>query len=540
MKKFKTKVRMKTMGTAFLALLLMGLPFGSYAYQPDAPYLVSQKKNQTNWAAEDKQIDQKLAALEQRFGKKPNIIFILADDVGWGEMGWQGGGKHRGTPTQELDKLAFEGMRFWSAYAEPSCTPSRIAINTGRHPVRTGLLSVLWPGQEEGLSPNEVTIAEVLSKSGYHTAMWGKWHLGELPEQAPEIQGYDYAYYGLYNGAPDAWPESASLFDQPTPFKSPFYDFPGVEKYKEMTGIDLNPAGYVGRKGQERKPIEGPAGKLGINRQDAFEKESIRQILEYVTEKKSSDKPFFIYWATYTQQIHGSPDYQNAPYVDRANAQASEMAQHNAQIRQLLDTLKQEGIAENTLVVWWSDNGPMYAFWPTSGYSWLRGAKGDVLEGGVRVPAMAWWPGMIEPNQDPTDIIHLVDLYTTAARIGGAMEYMPSDRVIDGIDQTSLLLLGEDHSRRNYMFHYSGGQLGAVRFQDFKIHILPGGHGGLPNMEFYNVRRDPGEKHGEFYPGLFVVTPLQNQIKNHMMMIKKFPHRVSEHVPKGAEVTAHD
>ncbi len=152
--------------------------------------------------------------------------------------------------------MAYGGMRFWSAYAEPSCTPSRIAINTGRHPVRTGLLSVLWPGQTEGLSPEEVTIAEVLSKTGYHTAMWGKWHVGELPEQAPENQGYDYAYYGLYNGAPDVWPESATLFDKPTPFKSPFYDFPGNEKYKEMTGIDLDgPAGDVGHKGKGRKPI---------------------------------------------------------------------------------------------------------------------------------------------------------------------------------------------------------------------------------------------------------------------------------------------
>ena len=522
------------------AIFMIALPIHLSAAQFDAAYYVLAKKNEAKWAEEDKQIDQKLAALKKKFGRRPNIIYILSDDVGWGELGWQGGGKHRGAPTPTLDQIAFEGMRFWSAYAEPSCTPSRIAINTGRHPVRTGLLSVLWPGQTEGLSPEEVTVAEVLSKAGYHTAMWGKWHLGELPEQAPENQGYDYAYYGLFNGAPDAWPEGAALFDQPTPFKSPFYDFPGVEKYKEMTGIDLSIGGYTGRKGKGRRPIEGPAGKLSVERQDAFEKESIRPILDYVGEKAKSDKPFFIYWPTYTQQMTGAQDYQNAPHVDRANAQASMMAQHNVHVRALLDKLREEGIAENTLVVWWSDNGPMYAFWPTAGYSWLQGAKGDVSEGGVRVPAMAWWPGMIEPNQDPVDIVHLVDLYTTAARIGGAMRRVPSDRVTDGIDQTALLLLGEDHSRRNYMFHYSGGQVGAVRYDDFKIHILPGGHGGLPNMEFYNVRRDPGEKRGEMYPGLFAVTPLQNHLKSHMMMIRRFPHRVSETMPKGAEVTAHD
>jgi arylsulfatase len=211
-------------------LLLLGLllciAVGSViAYQPDAPYLSYKERKGADWAEQDKQIDAKLAALEEKFGKKPNIIYILTDDIGWGELGWQGGGKHRGTPTPALDTMAKEGMRFWSAYAEPSCTPTRIAINTGRHPVRTGLLTVLWPGQTEGLSPNEVTGAELLSDAGYHTAMWGKWHLGEEPKHCPTNQGYDYAYYGLFNGAPDAWQDSKEMYDSPSPVKASFYDF---------------------------------------------------------------------------------------------------------------------------------------------------------------------------------------------------------------------------------------------------------------------------------------------------------------------------
>lgn len=535
------KTRQLYLVTALSATVAFASPTNSYAYQPDAPFLDQQKKHQKEWADEDKAIDKKLAALEKRFGKKPNIIYILTDDVGWGELGWQGGGKHRGTPTPTLDKMAYEGMRFWSAYAEPSCTPTRIAINTGRHPVRTGLLTVLWPGQEEGLSTKEVTIAEVLSNAGYHTAMWGKWHLGELEEHAPENQGYDYAYYGLFNGAPDAWPGAAEFYvnNMPQSTRPSFYDYPGNEAYKEMTGIDLSVAGYIGEKGKSRKPIPAEAGKLGLKRQEAFENESIKQITGYVKDKAKSDKPFFIYWASYALQIHGSEQFKDAPHVDRANAQASFMVLHNKHVNQLLDTLKQEGIAENTLVVWWSDNGPMYAFWPTSGYSWLRGAKGDILEGGVRVPGMAWWPGMIEPDQDPVDIIHVTDLFTTAARIGGAMKNVPRDRVTDGIDQTALLLNGEGHGRRNYMFHYSGDHLGAVRYEDFKIHLKTA-HGGLPGIDFYNVMRDPGEKYGALYPGLFAVAPLQNHIKHHMMLIRKYPHRQSETMPKGAEITPHD
>ena len=136
-----TENYMKILVTLPMALTVAGaLTDRANAQQHDAPFYAYQQHNRDAWAAADRQVDQKLAALRQQFGKRPNIIYILTDDIGWGELGWQGGGKHRGTPTPSLDRMAHEGMRFWSAYAEPSCTPSRIAINTGRHPVRTGLL----------------------------------------------------------------------------------------------------------------------------------------------------------------------------------------------------------------------------------------------------------------------------------------------------------------------------------------------------------------------------------------------------------------
>ncbi len=511
---------------ALLAACILGVCWAGSAFgqQFDAPYYDLLARNKDKWAAEDEQIDAKLAALRERFGKRPNIIFILTDDIGWGELGWQGGGKHRGTPTPTLDKLARGGMRFWSAYAEPSCTPSRIAINTGRHPVRTGLLSVLWPGQPEGLSPDELTVAELLSDAGYHTAMWGKWHLGDHEAHGPTNQGYDYAYYGLFNGAPDVWQASRDLYDKPTPFKAPFMDFPGADRYEELTGINLDVAGYVAEKGKGRKPIEGPAGKLGIERQEHFENASNEQMIRWIKEKNQTDEPFFIYWASYALQVTGAQSHQDDPQVDRRNAQASMMALHNEHLARLVKTLEDEGIAENTLIMWSSDNGPMYAFYPTSGYTLLRGSKGDTLEGGVRVPAQAYWPGMIAPDQDPTDMIHLTDFFTTAARIAGATDKIPNDRITDGIDQTALLLLGEGHGRRNYMMHYSGAHLAAFRHEDFKVHIKPS-HGGLPGMEFYNVRRDPGEKYGALYQGLFAVTPIQRFLQSHRAMIEKFPHR---------------
>ena len=132
---------------------------------------------------------------------------------------------------------------------------------------------------------------------------------------------------------------------------------------------------------------------------------------------------------------------------------------------------------------------------------------------------------MIEPDQDPVDILHITDLFTTAARLAGALDNIPNDRVTDGVDQTALFLLGEGHGRRNYMMHYSGPQLESFRHEDFKIRLTGRNKGGIPEMEFYNVRRDPGEKYGAFYAGLFGITPMQRFLESHMAMIKKFPHR---------------
>lgn len=190
----------------FLSLVTaVGLVSISFAAQFDAPYDELKKKHGTEWAKEDKAIDTKLAALKEKFGKKPNIIYILTDDIGYGELGVQGGGAMRGMPTPNIDRMAHEGMLLNGFYSEPSCTPTRVALMTGRHPVRTGLTDVIFPGNPAGLAPEEVTVAELLSEAGYATAMYGKWHLGEGEETWPHSQGFDETLFGLYNAAPWAW-----------------------------------------------------------------------------------------------------------------------------------------------------------------------------------------------------------------------------------------------------------------------------------------------------------------------------------------------
>ncbi len=505
---------------SFMAAALI-VPFLGQAIQQDGPYYIWEKAHRKELDADEKSVSEKLVELEKKHGKKPNIIYILADDVGWGELGCYGGGKVRGTPTPVLDQMASEGMKMLSSYSEPSCTPSRIAIMTGRHPFRTGVSGVYWPGNETGLPTEEVMIPQLLSEAGYDTAMWGKWHLGEAEKYAPEKRGFDYALYTVFNGAPFIWEDNDAIYDRETiAGNGMFYDYPGSEKYKELYGIEIEGI-YEGEKGKGRKEI----AKVSSKNMEVLEDKSTEGIVKYIKEHANSDKPFFIYWATLTQQLASSPkQFRHKEGIDSRNNQAAQLAQHNRNLETILNTLHEEKIHENTLVVWISDNGPMYAFWPNSGYSWLKGGKGQVYEGGVRVPGIAWWPGMIEPGQDPLDLIQMTDLFTTAARLGGVTDKIPDDRVIDGIDQTALLLEGEGHSHRNYMFIYNGNDLGAMRINEMKI-LIKGIGGSIPELEVYNISRDPCERYGELYPYLWMVQPAQNFYNSHMAMIKKFPNR---------------
>ncbi len=518
--------------------LAVGFIGSSFAQQSDAPYLVYEKKNKDKWAIEDNQVNEKLAALEKKFGKKPNIIMVLSDDVGWGVLGAYGGGKVVGTPTPQLDKMARDGMKFLSAYSEPSCTPTRLALLTGRQPHRTGVNVVLWPGQKQGLVDEEVTIAELLRAGGYDTAMWGKWHVGDVyDEQLPHNQGFDYAEYSPYNGAVWGWQDSAEFPRKygGTAGKSALWlDVP--ENYFERFGLEPHFI-WEGRPGKKPKKVM-PANcetyqEIDTRRTDAINK--------YVADHAKSDKPFFIYFPTdATNSICASPEkFRFQKHVDSANNLAVSMVQHDNNMGRLLQNLKDQGIAENTLVLWYSDNGPMHGFYPITGYSHFRGGKGDVTEGGVRVPAMAWWPGMIEPGQEPIDLLHVSDVFTTLARIGGVKDKIPTDRVTDGIDQAAFLLNGEDHSRRDYIFHYSGTEIGAVRFGKLKMHYK-GQQGGLPQFELYNIMRDPREDLGKkigIYPYLHIPVPFGQLVQAHLEQMQQFPDRKLD--PKtGKEVKA--
>ena len=516
MSRRQSTARLTTTSALVLLTMVVAMPAGGQQF--DAPFLDAQKRRAQEWQTEDRELDQKLAELESRFGKKPNIIFILSDDIGWGELGSYGGGKVRGTPTPNLDQMAAEGMKLLSNYTEPACTPTRVALMTGRIPVRTGVPDVLWPGEKQGLSPEEVTIAELLSDAGYETAMWGKWHVGESEEQSPENQGFDQSFYMLYNGAAFVWTEDSTEHYNADVINSLPYFLDVPKDYEERFDISLEVGIMRGKRGEGRTP----AGGLTVKELDEFEAQSEREVIEYVKAHARSERPFFVYWATNSVQLMYSPkETRFDVHVDTPNNNAAILARHDKAVHELLETLRAEGIAENTLVVWVSDNGPMYDFYPITGYSWLRGAKGETLDGGVRTPGLVWWPGMIEPGQDPMDIIHITDWYTTMARIGGAKDRIPTDRIVDGIDQTALVLNGEGQGRRDYMFHYNGRRLEAVRMDDLKMHLA----GAALKPEIYHMIRDPGEKTPGGAAYLWAIAPFKHLVQSHMRMIQQFPHR---------------
>nr|WP_256369162.1 sulfatase-like hydrolase/transferase [Ruegeria sp. HKCCA0235A] len=468
------------------------------------------------WADDDATVREKLVALEARFGKKPNIVYIMADDVGYTELGVYGGGKIRGAPTASLDRMAEEGMKFLSFYSEVECSPSRGAVLTGRHPIRNGVYNITLPGESgTGLHSDEVTIAELLSDAGYYTGFFGKWHLGDDDGNHPTEQGFDEAEWS--EGNPPWWVnnKNASKDDDIGGFtQRALMHSPGPEGFPYDTGSVMR-----AKKGEEPEPVY----EYSMERYNTYDTEVADNVIEFITRRANTDQPFFVnFWGKGNHFWGAHPGFRDTPAETNTAAQ---MVEHDYNVGRVLKTLVDLGIAENTLVVWSSDNGPMYTVHPHGGYSLLQGGKGETREGGIRVPAIAWWPGMIEPGQDPLDIVQITDFFTTWASIGGVLSEVPGDRVIDGVDQSGLFLLGEGNGRRDYVFHYNRQNLEAVRKDQVKLNLKPRN----PNFHFYevfNLYHDPAERFpNEAQNGIWAGPGITKMIQEHMLLIEDYPHR---------------
>ncbi len=486
----------------------------------DAEYYVLEAQHADKWAAEDKELDKKLAKLRKKHGTPPNIIHIMWDDTGVGEVGIPQIQKMRGWETPNMNKFGQEGIFFTRMYTEPSCTPSRAAVMTGRHAVRNGMYNVGFPYEYGGIAADEVTMAEVLGKAGYATAFYGKSHLGDVESSYLNKQGFDEALWTPYNQVPSLYIpqlEKAGVI-VPTTLRPELFP-------KDPYDIDKGwrPKGFVwALEGTKDGPVREWGTPPDLGDYIALDGECEKRALVFMRKSIKAKKPFYIaYWPQITP-FAGFPDDNIT--VSGGLLQEG-LARLDIYIGKLMEELKTLGIEDNTLVVMMSDNGPMTHNGPPGMVETLyRGGKGDFLEGGVRVCAFARWPGVINEGQIVGDIIHETDLFTTFANIGGATEHIPTDRIIDGIDQTSLILNGDGFSRRDYVFIYTGDELAATvkgRFKRDWRNALP----GLSGPEFYDLYNDPREESGMLIP-MFAAKPMFSIMKTrHLMWKSAYPDK---------------
>jgi arylsulfatase A-like enzyme len=421
--------------------------------------------------------------------KKPNILFIVSDDTGYGDLGPYGGGEGRGMPTPSFDRLASEGMTFFSFYAQPSCTPGRAAMQTGRIPNRSGMTTVAFQGQGGGLPAAEWTLASVLKTAGYKTYFTGKWHLGEADYALPNAQGYDEmehcflyhlnAYtYGDPTWFPDMDPELRAMFDK-------------------VTKGSLS--GNAGEKAHQDWKVNGQyvdtpeKGVVGIPFVDKYVEQSGLKFLQEAA--KNPDVPFFI--NINFMKVH-QPNMPAPEFVHKSLSKskyADSVVELDARIGHIMDKLRELGLDKNTLVFWTTDNGAWQDVYPDAGYTPFRGTKGTVREGGNRVPAIAVWPGKIKADVKNHDIVGGLDLMATFAAVAG-VKLPEKDRegqpiIFDSYDMTPLLT-GTGKCARNSWFYFTEDELtpGAARVGHYKA--------------VFNLRGDDGAQTG----GLAVDTNL--------------------------------
>ena len=421
--------------------------------------------------------------------KKPNIILIVSDDFGYGDAGVYGGGIGRGMPTPNLDKMAQEGMTFFSFYGQPSCTPGRAAMMTGRFPARSGMTTVAFQGQGGGLPTAEWTIAAQLKTAGYKTYFTGKWHLGESDWAMPNAHGFDVMKYcGLYHlnaytyGDPEWFPdmpdELRDMFNKVTKGmmsgnagETPHEDFKVNGEYVDKPGAPVTMDG-----------VTYPDGVVGIPYLDAYIEKAALEFLDDAA--KTPDKPFFINinW----MKVH-QPNLPHPDFIHKSMSKskfADSIVENDSRIGDVMNKLHELGLDKgNTLVFWTTDNGAWQDVYPDCGYTPFRGTKGTDREGGNRVPAIAWMPGKIKADSKSHDIVGGLDFFATFSALAGIplpkndLEGKPM--IFDSYD-ISPVLFGTGKDPRDTWDYFTENELlpGAVRFHQIKfVFNLRGGDG---------------------------------------------------------------
>jgi len=442
-----------------------------------------------------------LTAVAVNSTQKPNIVMVVMDNFGYGEIGIYGGGVLRGAPTPNIDSIASEGFQLTNFNVEAECTPSRSALMTGRYGIRTrqqpeGPPRGIW----YGLTPWEITLAEMLSNTGYATGIFGKWHLGDAEGRYPTDQGFD-EWYGIPNSSDQAfWPDSDS-----------FQKDAGVEFTRIMTS----------KRNEKPKKHE----VYGRAKRATIDREITDHALDFIARKAKTKQPFFAY-IPYTQThepVDAHPDFKgktgNGSFADV-------LAQTDAYVGELLAAIDDLELKDNTIFIFTSDNG-REGIKRSFGFTgpW-RGTMFSPYEGSLRVPFLVRYPDKIPSQQVSNDIVHQIDIFPTLANLAGGT--IPKDRVLDGVDQTDFLIGTASKSARESVIIYIGNELFGVKWRNWKMLLkeIDSKSYAVQNMAYpsiYNLIVDPKEEEPEkFYlDDTWVDTPLWQVIEDHNESIEK-------------------
>ncbi len=451
-------------------------------------------------------------ASAQAAGAKPNIVFMLTDNLGYGELGCYGGGILRGAPTPRIDRLATEGLRLLNFNVEAQCTPTRSALMTGRFPIRSGTYEVPIDGKPDGLTQWEVTIAELLSARGYATGIWGKWHLGSAEDRFPTHKGFD-EWYGIPRTYDEAmWPSLNETKGM----------WPSIGNRQGWNAKVVHPEHiYEARKGEKARQIK----VLDVEQRRLMEAEITRRCIDFMRRQTKLGKPFFAYVSFSLVHFPTLPNPEFAGKTGNGDW-ADCLAEMDHRTGQILDAIKELGIEDNTVVIFTSDNGPE-AIHPWEGWAgpW-RGTYFTAMEGSLRVPFILRWPGRVPVGGVSNEIVHIVDCFTTLARVGGAE--IPRDRPIDGVDQLDFFLGKQENSNREGFPAYVADRLSAVKWRNWKAHFIWQENMYdtpqiLPLPKLINLLTDPKEEHDVGAKNSWVARPITKMLAEFEASLKKYP-----------------
>jgi arylsulfatase len=461
---------------------------------------------------------------------KPNVVFILSDNVGFGDLGSYGGGELRGAPTPRIDQLAREGLRLTQFLVEPACTPSRAALMTGQYSIRNGLSLVVIPGGENTLSADAFTMGDMFHGLGYATAIFGKWHLGQDPQSLPTAHGFD-EYYGI----PPGWSWDSCIY---------------VDAMMVVQTMGAPRDVLIARGPQI---VEGRLGEP-LHNVKAFTQEVRAEIdneltdksIDFIKRQRAAGKPFFLYLPFSMGHYPSLPSKEFAG-KSRIGNYGDKLMEGDYHVGRILDTLKDLGIDNDTIVIFASDNGPSATGARELGnlgtpdfgnMGPFRGELGDVTEGSIRTVALVRWPGQVPANTSSYAMFSIMDFLPTLAGIVGGK--MPTDRPIDGVDQSELLFGRSAVGHREHLLSFIGAELAAARWKQFRAYFTdmrPTGEGtqrvgglgssdspmaGYPKL--FNIEADPHEDLNVVNLFPWVADPILGAIEEYERSVREHPN----------------